>query len=168
MKRSQEIIPSPDNAHLAAPRVDGERGRLEYNRRRIATITMLGTAALVGIGGIASLNHQSSESLAGNISQAEFNTSISSVTLEDGANLRSDPFVQDKDVSNRLDQLDLGDTDSIVITTEDGVQVSENEDGTWYGIRADDLTEPLDIGVENDKDGVVWVNEDSASENHDS
>lgn len=165
MKRSQEIIPSPDNAYLAAPRVDGERGRLEYNRRRIA---MLGAAALVGIGGIASLNHQSSESLAGNISQAEFNTSISSVTLEDGANLRSDPFVQDKDVSNRLDQLDLGDTDSIVITTEDGVQVSDSEDGTWYGIKADDLTELLDVDVENDKDGIVWVNEDRVSENHDS
>ena len=145
-----------------------KRFELTSRGRAVAGLGSAALAAAIAFGSVASLGNQSNEVQSGNISQAEFNTTISSVTLEDGANLRSDPFVQDKDMSNRLDQLDLGDTKDIVITTEDGVQISEDEDGTWYGIKADNLTELLDVDVENDKDGIVWVNEDRASENHDS
>ena len=139
--------------------------RLELTPRGRNVLIGLGAAAIVA-GGIG-LNHQSNEVNAGNVSDAELNPGITSITLEDEANLRSDPHAQNKDFSNRLDQVDLGDSKHVVIPTEDGAYVTQNENGTWYGIKADDLTGVLDVNVENDKDGIVWINDDRASDTTD-
>ena len=134
MERPQEI-PGPDNAYLAAPQLGSEQRRLEYNRRRIVK---LGAVAAIGVAATLSLNHLANSYRAGNVTDAELNPGITSITLEDEANLRSDPHAQNKDFSNLLDQVDLGDSKHVVIPTEDGGYVTQNENGTWYGIKADD------------------------------
>lgn len=97
--------------------------------------------------------------------RGDLDTSISSITLEQGANIRFDPEVKNAVTGPTL----IESTDAeVTVTTDEGVRVLEDtNNGTWYGFEA---TQIPDLGNTNDKDGIVWVNEagiDSIERNND-
>ena len=134
--------------------------RPELTPRGRNVLIGLGAAAIVA-GGIG-LNHLANSYREGNVTDAPKDSSITELFIQDGAKLRSDADVGNKDFSNELDRVDLGDAEHIVLPTENGVHITSDENGTWYGVEADDLTSVLDVNVEDDEDGIIWVNDDRA------
>lgn len=138
-------------------RTENKNDKLKLSLKRFGA-----TALVIGVlaGGITGCKTQ-----AKGESKADFfgkvDPSIESITLEEGARIRSDPYVADKeDPSNSLAQIDR----DIVLKAQNQIRVSEDViNGDWYGIpkaEASKLTSDPDIA--NDKDGVVWVNSQRA------
>lgn len=79
------------------------------------------------------------------------------ITLSEDARLRNDPSVSNNLVYET--------TQSVTVNTEDEVRVLNNTDnGTWYGVNKEDIAAAIpSFDGDNDKDGIVWVNEATAS-----
>ncbi|HMS92814.1 MAG TPA: hypothetical protein PKD28_00360 [Candidatus Saccharibacteria bacterium] len=134
-------------------------------RRNVRNLVILGGVATAAIFG---LNHLSNEDRAGgDASNETLNPDIVSIQVDNGATIRSDPHKRDGDTSNRLDQIDLGDGRYVTVPTEEGVRIAHDENGTWYGLSANDLTDIVNIDISDDRDGIVWINEQRASANTD-
>lgn len=93
-------------------------------------------------------------------------TSISSVTFEEGANIREEGARRDNSAdgsSNRLTTL----SEVAVLPTE-SVLTRNDENGTWYGVDAKALAEQVEDpdqkkAILEDRDGTVWANDDRAT-----
>lgn len=81
--------------------------------------------------------------------------SLTSVTFEEGANIRYEPFVDN-------DMVPIKTLDSaMTFDTPDGAYVTEEfHNGTWIGTKADNIPNFDSAG---DRDGVVWVNTQKSS-----
>lgn len=88
--------------------------------------------------------------------RGELDQTIHSIILDPGANLRNDPFIADEpnSVAEPISK-------TITIETPHGVRVENNtNNGTWYGIEKEDLAVAIPNAANaNDKDGIIWVNE---------
>jgi hypothetical protein len=93
-------------------------------------------------------------------SMGEVDKHITSVTIETGARLRSDPNVADV---NNGDSPNLLATNDTTFTVEANNDIKSTNDSDWYGIPAESLkrVDP-DLDVSGDKDGVIWVNQQKA------
>lgn len=95
------------------------------------------------------------------------NPYISSLTIDEGARLRQDPFVVE-DAAGWTNL--IGTTDEVVtVNIISGVDkiyvvrnVSGDRTGDWYGITAASLSD-LELPDYDDSDGILWVNEQKAS-----
>ena len=95
------------------------------------------------------------------------NPEITSVTIKDGANLRESPHVIDEDGrTNFLHQVNLDDiqTETPIPTPNGAYIYPDGPNGDWIGISASDLPEDFDDKYK-DSDGIIWVNEQMATEN---
>jgi len=94
------------------------------------------------------------------------NPNATSVTIEDGANVRSNPAVGSyPEIDTLIHKVELDKiSDKITVSTPNGVYEHSDADGKWFGISATDL--PKTFTAENkDADGIYWINEAKASEN---
>lgn len=122
--------------------------RSDYVKNRIKTAAI----PLIAVGAISTLSG-CGEGGSNNPERFGEPSDYSSVTLEDGATVRSDPAVintRDGRSSNILTTLE-GTTEA-----SGPVYTFRNEDGKWYGVPQQE------VGVDNDNDGIVWVNEQRA------
>lgn len=132
-------------------------------RRRFAkNALILGGVATIATG---LLVHQSGEAQAGHTYEGNINPDIASIEIYEGANIRSDPNVGNQEMSNRLDTINLGDmVAGAIVTTPDGAYVTRDENGAWFGVRAEDIPAVLKVeNLDKDKDGIVWINAQRAS-----
>lgn len=94
---------------------------------------------------------------------AEISDNIYSVTLNENAPLRFDPFVIDKDgETNRAYTLD---EEGTIVAVGKTKVINDTPDGTWYGFSTDFVRDAglnlsgADIDrLQTDQDGTVWVN----------
>ncbi|HEY1085140.1 MAG TPA: hypothetical protein VGE34_00255 [Candidatus Saccharimonadales bacterium] len=98
--------------------------------------------------------------------RGELNENITSVKLDSGANVRETPSKIDVDGGTRgnlLTQL----PESIVVDTEGGVHTHDDNNGTWYSVSVEELSEKVDPEtakeLKKDDDGQVWINDDRAT-----
>lgn len=104
-------------------------------------------------------------------------TAITCVEIDDGATLRSGPYVPaiHDGAQNTIHKVELVDDErynvdaTINVTTPSGVHVEHDNNSTWYGLSAEDLTKAFkskdDINsIKNDNDGIIWVNEQRAND----
>lgn len=92
------------------------------------------------------------------VNDAEIDSTISSITLKDGANLRFDPYVSGENQEPNLVE-SLG--ASITIDANHDFKVIDGtDDGQWIGVRVEDIknVDPQ-FDDRGDNDGIVWVNE---------
>ena len=92
------------------------------------------------------------------------NPNVTSVTIHEGANIRSEPHKADADEGpdNKLATLEKPAT----LETPDGVTTSEDRNGAWVQLPAEDVVRILDSQgqggaakrVAGDEDSKVWVN----------
>ena len=159
----ETTYPSP----ISSEQRDTAKDIMRDNRRK-HLYPLLAGAAIVGAAAYG-LHAQSSEVRAGNVHEGELNPNISSIQIYDGARVRSDAQILDQEIgSNRLATVDLGDGRYVTLPTPEGVYVEHDENGTWYGIQAEDMSDVVTVDLDDDKDGVVWVNEQRATTNTDS
>jgi hypothetical protein len=93
-------------------------------------------------------------------------TKVGSVTVENGAQLRAEPVSDPAYNTNILLEVHpVGATKTIDIPTPDGVREFVNQDGKWFGIETADLPAEFQPAVKNDRDKIVWLNENEAVEN---
>ena len=158
----KEFDPSEGNPFFGRNFQTNEPGSIssaaEIVRRRfspldIASAVFLGGMLTAGIASIAA-------SEGGNSNGAERGTvdnTIESITLNTGANIRFDPYVGDNSTNTEALHLDA----EVVINVKHDVRVLEGtNNGTWYGISVNEVEPSIpSIASENDKDGIVWVNE---------
>lgn len=92
------------------------------------------------------------------------NDRVESIVLQDEARLRESPIVSDGEQgTNLVQEINLNDGSSIEISTPEGVYIQNDEaNGSWYGIRVQNLPPELASEAQADKDGVVWVNTQTA------
>ncbi|MEP7205101.1 MAG: hypothetical protein ABI716_02820 [Candidatus Saccharibacteria bacterium] len=95
----------------------------------------------------------------------EKNPKVSSVSLDNGARIRNDPFVgSSPEFDSLIRTVDLNNlANSIDIPTPGGVYEQRDANGEWYGIPAADF--PAGSEMKDDSDGIVWVNDAKAREN---
>lgn len=100
----------------------------------------------------------------------EIKKDIVSVSIDDGARLRKDPWIPDEeDGSNII----IKSKESFTVFTKAGVTIKEDEaNGNWYGVPQSDFTEsaknssiPTEVlnSVKSDKDGLIWISSQKAS-----
>lgn len=138
----------PQEAHNALPATEKrEHGPLKGT---IAWSAVAAASIMAGAFGIAATSGGSD-----NPERGEADTTISSITLNSDAHVRQDPYVADEP---NLAVLHL--EEPITINAGHDIRVLEGtNDGTWYGISAEDIvTQYPNIQIV-DKDGEVWVNE---------
>jgi long-subunit fatty acid transport protein len=96
----------------------------------------------------------------------EPNPAATSVTIENGANLRTSPNVgSSADEATLLHTVEL-DTiaTEVVVPTPHGVyEHHDSANGNWIGISATDLPQAFNDEY-SDSDGIIWVNEQMAKE----
>jgi hypothetical protein len=90
----------------------------------------------------------------------ELDPSVIQVLIEDGANLRFDPYYA-SDGSNLIEQNIGG---SVTVETPNGAYLTNQDeysrDGTWVGVSVEDIKNAMpNFDDKNDKDGWVWINE---------
>lgn len=91
------------------------------------------------------------------IPPSELDPSITSITLESGAQIREEPVVLDdqKDgMTNRL--VKIGD-DKVPINTPDGAQVASGDDGKWVGLDITLFPPDFYNSIKRDEDNIVWI-----------
>jgi hypothetical protein len=93
----------------------------------------------------------------------EEDENITSVTISDGARLRSEPVVSDFEEGAPSNVVDTTDS-TMKIKGNKKVLVHYDVNGEWFGVPADSLmrVDP-DLKLRGDSDGYVWVNEQKAS-----
>ena len=113
-------------------------------------------AGLAAVGGIAAGMAQP-DGGSYNPDRGEADASISSISLAENANLRYDPNVGTGDENNLIDQLDA----AVTVDPESDVRVLHGtENGTWYGVNSEDISTAIpNFDDLEDKDSIVWVNE---------
>lgn len=129
-----------------------ERG-MDFVRRhdKLAT-TAVSALAITGL----AIGLKSLEGGSNNPSRFDHNTNVTQVHFDEGANVRYDPNV-DSDTAP-ITTLDK----SIDITTPSGdYGLDEMHNGHWVGVDAANIP---GFDAKGDKDGIVWVNEQKASE----
>lgn len=137
---------------------------VKENSGRIAT--GLGLAALFGLG----IGYVANQEPGEGFSDGTQTDAIESVSLLDGANLRTGAFVPDFDsneISNLLDQVHLDEgQEPIVVDTQEGVRYISDLTGTWYGFTEQQLIDALGpeeaSKLEKDGDGIIWVSSQKA------
>lgn len=142
-----------------------------YALRRMIAVALIGTGFATGMYAVNRHDDRSDRPVKpGAVAVGHVDRSISSLTLEDGARIRKDPYVPDiqSEPNNLVSELDL--KDSIEVDTDGkAVVASETADGEWYGIPATKLRESLmrvdpdlKLRLKGDSDGYVWVNQQRA------
>lgn len=117
-------------------------------------------------------------SLAACSAEKEFDTRHSNkihyVEIEDGAKLRTEPWVPgEEDPSKdtlltifRKKDIEEGyfeyKDQRVVISTPEGVEIHKDNNGVWYGIpwvdyKVSIYSDPIQKVIENDEDGIIWV-----------
>lgn len=122
-------------------------------------------------------------SLAACSAEKEFDTKhnnkIHYVELEDGAKLRTEPWVPgEEDPSKdtllttfRITDIEEGyfeyKDERVVVSTPEGVEIHKDNNGVWYGIPWVDFkvsiyADSIQDVIEDDEDGIIWVSEQRA------
>lgn len=130
-----------------------ERGMDLIGRHEGAVTVALGVLATAGL----LLGAKGLEGGTNDPSRFTHDTNVTAVHFDEGANVRHDPFVSsDTPAISHLDK-------PIEISTPDGAfEHTERHNGTWVGVKVTDM--PRDFDTKGDKDGIVWVNLQKASE----
>lgn len=90
-----------------------------------------------------------------NPDRGEVDENITSITLDPEANIRQDPYVAEEP-NIAIPQLGA----EVKIDAAHDIRVLEGtNNGTWYGVDVEDVAAKVPDVAANDKDGVVWVNE---------
>lgn len=96
------------------------------------------------------------------------NADVTSLVVDEGANLRQEPMTGVD--SNADGSTNVADTfgEKTTLTTPNGVNEmnpDNDNNGNWIGINVADLPKTMQTieGVQNDKDGVLWVNDKNVS-----
>lgn len=108
------------------------------------------TGAAVLAAGYAALSETDGGSK--NPEQGDLDTSISQIVVSPDANVRFDPYVENRENSNFIGNPG----EATEIDTSGGARIVRNENGAWYGVDADQIQS---VNGARDKDGVVWINE---------
>jgi len=96
------------------------------------------------------------------------NTDVTSFVVNKGANLRQEPMTGvDSNADGSTNVADTFD-EKTTLTTPNGVNEMDpdnDNDGNWVGINVTDLPKTMQTieAVQNDKDGVLWVNDKNIS-----
>jgi len=146
-----------------------------YKRRRDIALGFLAAGAAGGVlgGGIQALGNlidnptptnQESIIPITDTYNGTLNERVASIDLQNEARLRGQAVVADEESgTNLIQEVHLPDGSSITIDTPEGVYIANDEsNGSWYGIRVQDLPPELAQTAKMDKDGVVWVNTQKA------
>ena len=115
------------------------------------------TTALVGMGVLAASLAGLDSLKGGSNDPARFeqNPNVQAVHIEEGANLRYDPYVDQDNYIATLGQ-------EVTVTTPGGIhQHEELHNGHWLGVNATDIP---NFDAKGDKDGIIWINQQTATE----
>ena len=160
---SQPEAPSPATADIdtssptySIPIAEVGRADASPQPRRRPTAGQIGWSAAAAASIIAGgLGLASTAGGSDNPERGEVDQNITSITLDPEANIRQDPNVADEP-NIAVPQLGA----EVKIDAAHDIRVLEGtNNGTWYGINAEDITAKAPDAAVNDKDGVVWINE---------
>ncbi len=143
-----------------------------YGLRRMVAIALVGTGFATGMYAVNNHNDRSDRPVKPEaVAMGHVDHLISSLTIEDGARIRKDPFIPDiqSEPNNLVSELDL--KDSIKVETDGkAVVATETADGSWFGLPAQELRESLqrvdpdlELELKGDSDGYVWINQQKAT-----
>lgn len=100
----------------------------------------------------------SSEEDVYGVNEAELDGTIASVKLEEGANIRFDPYVSGENQEPNL--VTSLEAPLVIDSNNDFKILDDTDDGRWIGIPVDTLQESYPgFDDRGDNDGIVWVNE---------
>ena len=121
------------------------------DHNKLVSTAALGALAIAGIASLKGLEGGSNDP-----SRFAHDTNVTQVHFDEGANIRYDPLVDsDTPPITTLDK-------SITIDTPNGAySQQEFHNGEWIGVDAANIP---GFDAKGDKDGIVWVNEQKASE----
>ena len=135
----------------------GDTAKSENSNRYVANTVKgaaLTAATLAAAAGIVGLNTGGSD--RGEEIGIEV-TSPTTIELNDVANLRNDPEVENGEWSNSVLKLDAPVT---IQVDEDLRRLDGTNNGTWHGIPVEAVEEAIPTAdLSSDKDGYIWVNE---------
>lgn len=158
---ARRIIEVPTRETIQVPpRSEGQPSQnVEPRPSRLAKAGVgiaAGAALLVGVGAI----HESAGG-SDTPERGELDQTVNSIVLNPDANLRNDPTTEGVNGPNLV----ANPGQEVTIVPEGDVRVVETDNnGTWYGLQAEDLaTQVPGVTAANDKDGVIWVNEQGVS-----
>lgn len=166
MKSQETKNPSPER----------QNKKPNYTLRRWGAVVVGTAVVFAGVNGlIATAKHsESSEKIPKNntpqlpnyLSRADIDQNIIALSLAEGARVRSEPAVTKETNSNILEEIEK----PVEIPADEGMVVSHDVNGDWFGFPAEDLKESLkrvdpdlDFDPKADSDGYVWVNEQRAT-----
>jgi hypothetical protein len=140
------------------------RNSPNYGLRRLVALALIGAGAASGMYAVNKHNDRSDRPVKPEaVKVGHVDRSITSISLEDGARIRKDPFVPSisSESNNLVDELE----EPITVETDGkAVVASETPDGNWYGIPAESLRRiDPDFKLKGDSDGYVWVNHQKAT-----
>lgn len=116
-----------------------------------AVFTGVAVAAAAGIVGLNTGGSDRGEEIGVEV------TSPTTIELNDVANLRNDPEVENGEWSNSVLKLDAPVT---IQVDEDLRRLDGTNNGTWHGIPVEAVEEAIPTAdLSSDKDGYIWVNE---------
>ena len=94
----------------------------------------------------------------------QVNPNITSIKIDEGANVRETPVRADADADNLVTKLNF----PLNIETPDGIATFEDNNGTWFEVPAEIVSEvTVDAdekeAILKDEDGMLWINDDSVT-----
>lgn len=170
--REAALTNGRDTAHTES--VDRLAARARRRRQRVAKgvgKALVTTGLLVAAAGVvthphevgAFINKLDTHGDTAPETNGDFDPSISTVVIEDGARLRDESFVGSENNPNHVSTVRTEDGTTPVAV--DGVFVrKDSANGEWYGIEVDDLISAgIDLsGITVEDGSVLWVNSQKA------
>ena len=109
-----------------------------------------------------------------NVNYGEKDPAVTSLQLQDGARIRTAPTVpnhnspENDTFLSTISRADLEEyfSDNTIDILVDGIYTKQNNNGEWYGFNAEYIEEALpnaNVPTHLDRDGIIWVNEQSAT-----
>jgi len=136
-----------------------------YTLRRLGALGLIGVTGVVGGAGI--VHATAGKSVPKNPSEIAMeyggyvDNGITSITIDKGANLRSDPADGDDDAG--MTNLIKTTNETIRVKADNDITVSQDINGTWYGVPAESLNRvDPDLKVKGNSDGYIYVNDQRA------
>lgn len=156
-------VPTTPRHETKEPLKLTERGKVA-----VATV-LIGATALAGCGALKTGSHPESGSqniLERTWPPVEHDEDVTHMAILEGANVRSDPNTTGRyQAPNILDKT----SEEIIIDTPEGVYITSDDNGNWYGVDIDTLNEESIEALDNevrrlqvDQDGIIWVNHQRA------
>lgn len=116
------------------------------SREKLSSTALVATIGATAVAGCSQADYDRFED--------DFTEGSFTLVIEEGGRIRENPYVGSSPESDTLIN-ELEEETQVVLG--DGVYITENNNGEWYGIPVDALDKTID-----DDDGLIWVNEQKA------